>query len=400
MKLTKTSVAGIPAPAHKSEVRIFDDDLPGFGLRILAGGKRTFIIQYRISGRSTTKTIGRCEKMTLGTARDLAKRQLAQVELGIDPAEEKRASRDRAADTFELLAARFIRARATAVRPRTLDQITLHMTEHWAPFNRRSVHDIGRRDIAARLGEISEDRGAVAANRARAWLSSFYSWLLAEGIADANPVVGTRRTDEKSRDRVLSDAELIAIWKACKDDDYGRIIRLLVLTAQRRDEVGAIAKSEIGLDARKWTIAGERTKNGRVHEIPLSDRAMAILMPAIEREGREDHDLIFSETGRGFGGWSKAKTALDERIAEQTTVAPWRVHDIRRTVATRMAELGVQPHVIEAILNHVSGHKRGVAGVYNRAQYGAEKARALDLWSAHVDALVTGKRAKIVPLRA
>jgi integrase len=402
LKLTKTSVAGISAPAGKSEVRVFDEDLPGFGLRVLSSGKRAWIIQFRVNGRSTTKTIGRLEKMPVGTARELARRQLAQVELGVNPAEEKKTARERASDTFEPLAARFIRAKASMVRPRTLDQITLHLTKHWAPFNRRSVHDISRRDIAALLGAIAEHNGAVAANRARANLSSFFTWMIREGIAEANPVVGTNKQgDEKSRDRVLTGAELAAIWKACKDDDYGRIIRLLILTAQRRDEVGAIAKSEIGFDARKWTIAGERTKNGRVHEVPLSNSALAILTQAINREGREDRDLLFGETARGFGGWSAAKAALDERIGEQTKKDPWRVHDIRRTAATHMAELGVQPHVVEAVLNHVSGHKAGVAGVYNRALYAAEKRQALDLWAAHLDALITGKpTSNIVPMRA
>src|SRR5262249_29148016 len=152
----------------------------------------------------------------------------------------------------------------------------------------------------------------------------------------------------------------------------------------RRDEVGAMAKSEIDLTGRKWSIPSMRTKNSLSHEVPLSDPALAILKQATKRERIADRDLIFGETGRGFSGWSKARAALEKRLAEQTKkkVAEWRLHDLRRTVATRMAELGVQPHIIEAVLNHISGHKAGVAGIYNRAQYAPEKRQALDLWAA------------------
>jgi integrase len=143
--------------------------------------------------------------------------------------------------------------------------------------------------------------------------------MIREGIVDANPVVGTnKQTDEKSRDRVLSDQELAQIWRACKDDDFGDIVRLLILTGQRRDEVGALDKGELDLPGRKWTLPGERTKKGRPNEVPLSDPALAILKQAIKRERIAGRDLIFGETGRGFSGWSKARAALDKRIAEQT----------------------------------------------------------------------------------
>ena len=240
---------------------------------------------------------------------------------------------------------------------------------------------------------------------------------MGEGLVDTNPVLGTnRQTDEPARDRVLTDAELVAIWNACRDDDYGRIVRLLILTGQRRDEVGAMSKSEVDLISRKWSIPSERTKNGRAHEVPLSDLAISILEPAVSREGREKRNLIFGEADdSSFSGWSRAKNALDQRI-EQTRKGfdeiaksgkdakpvPWRLHDIRRTVATRMGEpLGVLPHVVEAILNHVSGSKAGVAGIYNLALYATEKQQALDRWAAHIEALLAGKPASnVVPLKA
>jgi integrase len=402
MKLTQATVTKIRAPIDKFESRVFDEDLPGFGVRVLSGGKRSWIIQFRINGRSTTKTIGRVEKMSAGTARDLAKKQLAQAELGINPATEKKAARDKAADTFQTISARYLRYKEKdGIKASSYDQIKLHLTDHWATFNSRSVHDVTRRDIATRLGEIAEERGAYAANRARATLSAFYSWMMSEGIVEVNPVVGTnRQADEQARDHVLSDAELVAIWNACKGGDYGDIVRLLILTGQRRDEVGAMARAEIDLPRRKWMIPSARTKNGLAHEVPLSNEVLAILRPAITRPGREDRPVIFGDgaAGNGFSGWSKGKSALEKRIEEATkkNPTPWRVHDIRRTVATRMADLGVLPHVIEAVLNHISGHKAGVAGVYNRATYAPEKRQALDLWAAHIEALLKGKPASNV----
>ena len=180
------------------------------------------------------------------------------------------------------------------------------------------------------------------------------------------------------------DEELAAIWNEAGDGDYGAIVRLLILTGQRREEVGGHdLGSEIDLEGATWRIGGERTKNGLAHDVPLSSRAVDILRAVNRRDGRA---LVFGSREGPFQGWCNAKSALDSaRVGRARARAePWRLHDIRRTVATRMADLGVQPHVIEAVLNHISGHKAGVAGVYNRATYAAEKRHALDLWAAHV----------------
>jgi integrase len=208
-----------------------------------------------------------------------------------------------------------------------------------------------------------------------------------EGLADTNPVVGTNRpTEERSRDRVLTNEELAQIWVACRDDDYGRIVRLLILTGQRREEVGGIAWDELDLDQGRWSIPRDRTKDGLPHDVPLTEAAILLLQSHPRREARQ---LVFGEAGGPFQGWSKAKAALDKRILKSgPRLAPWRLHDIRRTVATRMAEIGILPHVVEAVLNHVSGHKAGVAGVYNKASYNTEKRQALNHWAGHVARLV------------
>jgi integrase len=236
--------------------------------------------------------------------------------------------------------------------------------------------------VAARLDKIASEHGPVSADRARAALSTFFAWAIGEGLCETNPVVGTNKhfDGERSRDRVLTDRELAVIWQALPDSDYGAIVRLLILTGQRREEIGALRWSEVDLEAREIALPPVRNKNGRPHDIPLSDQALSILK---SRPARASRDLVFGNGPRGrdgearscgFQGWAKAKLALDQQIS---SVDPWRLHDVRRTVATRMAELGVQPHVVEAVLNHVSGHKAGVAGVYNRSSYAHEKREAL-----------------------
>jgi integrase len=229
-----------------------------------------------------------------------------------------------------------------------------------------------------------------------------FNWAMREGFdIPANPVFGTNRPAEpKSRQRVLTDGELAEIWFACRDDDHGRIIKLLALTGQRRDEIGGMRWSEIDEDKKLWTIPGFRTKNHREHIVPLSDSAL-VLVAASPR--RTDRDYVFGDgprrnggDERGFSGWSKAKAALDQRILEvrqqtdpKAKRLPWRLHDLRRTCATVMADrLGVLPYLVEAVLNHVSGHKAGVAGVYNRAQYEGEVRDALKRWAEHVKTIV------------
>ncbi|MEI7876008.1 MAG: site-specific integrase, partial [Alphaproteobacteria bacterium] len=163
--------------------------------------------------------------------------------------------------------------------------------------------------------------------------------------------------------------------------DYGRVVRLLVLTGCRRDEIGSLRWSEINRDARLIALPGERTKNSRPHDVPLSDAALGVLDSAPRRVNR---DFVFGEGKGGFSGWSKAKAELDARLP----MKPWTLHDLRRTAATRMADVGIQPHVIEAVLNHVSGHKAGVAGIYNRSAYEKEKHAALDALSNYIKVIV------------
>ncbi len=249
------------------------------------------------------------------------------------------------------------------------------------------VDRVHRATVAVRLKEIAKENGPVSANRARQCLSAFFGWAMREGLAGANPVLATNQAiEETSRERVLFDDELRAIWWACRDDTFGRLVRLLILTGQRRDEVGGITRDEISLDTATWALSAHRSKNGRPHEVPLSRPALEIVSTVVKEHERSN---LFGNEGRGYSGWSTAKTTFDSRMKEAgASIDAWRLHDIRRTVATRLADLGTLPHIVEAILNHISGHKSGVAGVYNQATYAREKREALDLWAAHVGSLV------------
>jgi integrase len=226
--------------------------------------------------------------------------------------------------------------------------------------------------------------------------------LNGQGIVGANVVALTERRNEKARERVLSDAELVGIWNACRDDDHGRIVRLLMVTAQRREEVGAVRDGELHFDRRLWILPAERSKNGRAHDVPLSDAALQILRTAPRRARRS---FVFGEGEGAFSGWSRCKAALDARILASTSehrraaLEPWVLHDLRRTALSGMARLGVKAHVIDAVANHVTGEaKRGVAGVYNRYDYGPEKRQALDLWASHVESIVNSQARTVTPL--
>jgi integrase len=177
---------------------------------------------------------------------------------------------------------------------------------------------------------------------------------------------------------VLSNVELGAVWRAAGPGDFGDIVRLLILTGQRRDEVGAMWWSELDLEAAVWTIPATRTKNSRAHTVPLSPAAVQILSARVRQVGRE---YVFGSRAGPFQGWSRAKAALDARVA---LTAPWRLHDLRRSLATGLGDIGVLPHVVEALLNHLSGFRGGVAGTYNYAAYASEKRDALNRWADHV----------------
>lgn len=399
MKLTaaKTTAAALPLPSGKTDYIEWDDEIPGFGLRIREAGSRSFIFQYKLGTKQRRMALGVATPLTITEARKTAAKLHARVKLGQDPAEDKAEAQREASETFGPLVARFLENLRPRYRPKSFREITRHLTLYAKPLYALQVGKIGLRDIADLLEALTKASGAIAANRCRASLSVFFSWLISTGRAEANPVSHAPKNSEASRDRVLSEAELRLIWHALEDDDHGAVVKLLMLTGQRAAEIGGLRWDEVGDGL--ISLSAARTKNKRPHELPMSAPVRAILQCRARVDGRE---LVFAGYDNRGGGWSRRKEALDARIAKANHGKPlpsWTIHDLRRTAATKMADLGVQPHVIEAVLNHVSGQRAGVAGIYNRAIYKNEKAAALDLWADKLTAIVEGRKSTVTPLR-
>lgn len=385
MRLTNQSAIALQLPAGRDRLVVFDDDLPGFGLSVSAGGSRQWVVQYRNAlGQSKRETLGRVGLLSATDARKAAGERLARAKLGEDPHAARAKERARAAVTFGQGIEPYLTAVAPSLRPASLSEAARYMRTVWKPLHRTPLHAVDRRQVAARLSEIARDAGPYAANRARAALSAHFAWLVGTGAAEMNPVIGVPKpAPEERRARVLTEDEIRRVLSACRDDDFGRIVRLLLLTGQRRDEVAAMPWNELDLAGAVWRLPAKRVKNGLPHDVPLSGPAVELLAGSPRLEGRA---LVFGQGSGGFQGFSRAKATLDERSG----VTGWRLHDLRRTAATGMNELGVLPHVVEAILNHISGHRAGVAGIYNRAIYAAEKRSALDLWATHLATLDPG----------
>lgn len=365
---------------------LWDQSLVGFGARRQLRHVH-YLLRYRLNGHQRFITIGRHGAWTPDTARTEAKRLLGLVASKVDPASE----RVRPAETFAAEVERYLDRKRSSLKPRSFKEVRHHLQVHSKPFHRLRLAEINRRTIAVRLAEIEQGSGPGARNRVRSSLSAFFAFAIREGLLDANPVTGTGKADEgPSRDRTLSNAELAAVLEALDADPpraggrgrphlglgpFSDIVRLLILTGQRRAEIGGLRWSEIDFERGLIVLPPERSKNNRQHELPMSTQVRAILEPQSKR-----NEWVW---GRCWRSWGNPKANLDRRL---NGMSAWRLHDLRRSCATGMAELGVLPHIIEAILNHVSGHRAGVAGIYNRARYESEMRTALQRWADHITA--------------
>jgi integrase len=388
MKLNDRTVteARPTLPAGKSEAIFFDDDIAGFGLRLRRAGSRTWVYQYWLGDRSRRMTLGKWPKLSAKQARDLVDVLAAKVALGQDPAEEKIQNRTRK-ETFGEIAGDYLAAQATRLRPRSLEEVRRHLNDHATPLHGLPIAKMQRRDVAELLTAIAAGSGPVAANRVRSSISAMFHWAMKAGIAESNPAAFTNKEGERPRSRVLSVGELRDIWTALPEGDYGSILKLLILTGQRRTEIGDLRWSEIDPKRGVICLPPERVKNTRRHTIPMSEAVRSIVR-AIPKT--EDRDFVFGYGTGGFSGWSRCKERLDATInaRRKKPMDPWTIHDLRRTAATMMADdLGVLPFVVEAVLNHASG-RSGVAGVYNLAKYEKVMQSALTAWAKRVAEIV------------
>ena len=420
MKFTATTLSTAQLAAGKRERILFDDALPGFGLRIREGGSRTFVYQYQLGSKQRRMSLGVATESNVNSIRKIAKKLHARVKLGEDPATTKAQAKATAAHIFKAAAEEYLEHHKSSWRPRTYVNGARNLLAYAKALHQLQLTKITRADVAAVHASATKSAGASSANRVRASISGLFTWAIENGRAEINPVINSPRHEESSRDRVLTPPELRLIWNNLEENDYGAIIKMVALTGQRPGEIAGLKWSQIhnGSIILEGGDASGGTKNYHDHHIPLSEPAKQIIAAQKFREGR---DLIFGRGLKPFTGWTDCKERINERITAATgqTLDDWRPHDFRRTFSTligggldeRALEkstgrerelangLGIAPHTVEAILNHVSGHKSGVAGTYNRSTYASEKRIALGRWAEHLLTIVEGRAATVVPLK-
>jgi integrase len=397
-KLTNAAVLKKrPDPSKRLEIH----DSGGLYLVIQPSGAKSWAFRYRYAGKSRKLTIGAYPSLDLARARSRVAAERVRVQDGADPATEHRIAA-LSADDFGAAAVQFIQRHAKPKnrgwresarliglipdpRAPSDDPATFvaHKNGAVKKWGHRKISEITRADVNRLLDDIV-DRGApIGANRVFSALRKLFNWAEGRYGLEVNPCNRVQRPSaENSRDRVLTDDEIKAVWRAAAElgGAFCPFVRLLILTGQRRNEVAGMEWRE--LDGHLWKLPRGRVKNDNGHEVPLSAEALAVIAGVPRIHGRE---LLFSTTGKtAISGFSKAKIEIDEIAG----VEDWTLHDLRRTMASGMARLGVSLPVIEKILNHSSGSFRGVVGVYQRHSFADEKRAALDLWGAHVARLV------------
>jgi integrase len=400
-------------PPKSGRVVHWDALVPGFGLRITDKNSRSWVAMYRVKGKPVMQTLGSLTLIPkVDDARQRARAAIIAARSGVNPVEEKRAAEaavEAEQVTFGAVANRWMREYVerncseslTRERRRTLGR---DIVPRWGErpareITKSDVNDLldlkaDRRD-RARKGRT--DGAGVQSNRTFSLLTTLFNWAVSQDLVDTNPTAGVRRrVKEVPRDRLLDDDELVRFWGACDAMGlpFGSLFQLLLLTAQRRDEVGGMRWSELDLEKRTWTVPARRTKNRKPHTVHLSDLTIEIIerLPQIG-----DSDLLFTTNETTpVSGFSKAKDRLDTLMGDPPE---WILHDLRRTATSGMARLGIAPHVVDKILNHTAGTIRGLAAVYNRYQFEPERKAALEAWGRFVESLVRPAPSNAIGLR-
>jgi integrase len=364
---------------------------------------------YRVEGKTVMETIGALAKIPkVDAARQAARDSMAKARMGNNPVAEKRTAAVRnTGNTVAAAVTRYLAQCDRNLAPKTAREWRRIFEHDVLPrWGERSPDEISKGDVlelidnkAARRERKRKgmaDGAAVQAGKMLTRLRTFFGWAVANDLCVADPTTGVRKpAKEGSRDRVLTDDEIRAFWFGTDQlgVPFGPLFRLLLLTAQRESEVAGMRWSEIDFDKRTWTIPGARSKNGKPHTIALSKLTIEVLEQVPRIAGQE---LLFSGSGKtAVSGFSSAKARLDVRMGG---IAPWVLHDLRRTATTGMARLGIAPHVADRVLNHQAGTIRGVAAVYNRFEYLDERKAALEAWGRFVESLVRPVPSNVVQL--
>jgi integrase len=402
MKLTMNRIGDLACPAGKRDKLVFDDEQPGLGVRVTASGGKTYLAQYVFRGQKRRVPLGKCDAVDLKAARLAARAILGAVASGRDPAKERKAEAEEAkqraareALTLDTLIADWERLHLAGKRPRYASEAVRALKFAFAKQLDAPAADLDRAAVVKILDGLTKKGHAAMASRTAAYGKAAYGWAIKRGTLDVNPFGAIPTAPTTKRDRVLSDVELKAIWRATDGAGvFNSIVRFLLLTGQRRDEVGGMTWDEISADLSTWTLPATRAKNGAAHVVPVSKPARALL-------GKRGSGPVFPGRDGTFGGWSKSKAALDRRMLAglqdlarergedaSEELADWRLHDLRRTVATGLQRLGVRLEVTEAVQNHVSGSRAGIVGVYQQHDWAKEKRAALEAWGKRVMTIV------------
>lgn len=417
-------------PASK-DVILWDEKLPGFGLKVTPAGGKSYLYRFRLARPGEAErtapakySIGKHGELTSEQARKRAQELAALVAQGIDP-RELEADRRRAKDDARRQAEEKARLESDLAfsrmadlwlthyqgekgrRPSSVRQAKLVVENYLKPaLGDKPVPHVTRADLQPVLDVVPITKKAMR-RAVFAYASVLFGWIARRGDIPRNPLVDMAKPPApKARDRVLADDELVEVWKAADtmSAPWGPFYRLAILTGQRREEVAALRWAELDRGAREWIIPADRAKNGLVHIVPLSVSVVQELDTIAGGEGWPKSGFVLTTTGRTpISGFSKAKKALDAKVlelrqkdSEGSKLEPlpaWRLHDLRRTVATGLQRLGIRFEVTEAVLNHVSGAKGGVAGIYQRHDWKDEKRAALGAWATHVHRLISGAEA-------
>ena len=379
MRLTDIAIRNLPAPA-KGQTTHYDDSLPGFGVRVSQGGSKSFILIHGATRQRST--IGRYPIIGLADARTEAKRILAERTLG---KHQPPTTKMDAALTL------FTEQHLTKLAPRTSKEIIRLFNKHLVKLKPKKLAEVTTHDMTG----ITDKLAPSEAEHLHRACKTFFRWCVRRRLLQHSPLEGLELPSKwKARERVLSDDELRAVWIAAGKQDgvFGDIVKLLILTGQRRGEVVSLQTAWLDIEKQTCTLPSEIAKNRRSHTFPIGGLAVSILETSVMGASLQSSTHLFpargSDGGKPFNGWSKAKAQLDKTVNIlwrdiNQTVNPftsWTLHDLRRTYATNLQRLGIKLEVIEALLNHVSGTRAGIVGVYQRHQYETEMREAVSIF--------------------